>query len=396
MTLTPSLSPLILPQGDLAAQCLEFLPELPPEAGIEGVLVLDSRLDLNGRFARDTFLLDLATGDSRQIASMPAENQGSHVVSPDRTLLAYYRVLVDASDKITGEELVVSDATGQRLESIPWEDGWLGPLGWLDNHRLVISLAGLDPDEGNGQKPSTLLLLDPFTGQRQVLKPDYTGIYRIRDAFWDGWGGTLIDPTLTRVIYPYLSDDGIYTYALWDLQQQKLLATLDAVFAGDGPFGAPMPVWSPDGSRLAVQGNVEDVNGEPAFEIFLVTRDGQVEQLTELFKYKKSGLTNFSWSPDGRYLAAWLTTYENWIPSETSDLVVVDTQTRQVIDSCISTEIHFRPIWSPDGKQLVVTERTDTADHSTVRYRVVLVDLARGFAAQIKEDVEAFGWMQSP
>ncbi len=263
VTVTPSLSPLVPPQGNLASQCLEVLPELPPGAGIEGVLVLDSRLDVNRRVTRDTYLIDLATGDSRQIASKPDENQSFHVVSPDRTLLAYRSAIVDASDNISNEELVISDATGQRLESIPWEEGWVGIPGWLDNHRLVIRHTGLDSDENQVLKPATLLLLDPFTGQRQVLKPDFTGIYETPKAYWDGWGGTLYDPTLTRVIYPYLGDDDLYTYALWDLQKQKLVTTLEAVFAGPVSIDwAPIPVWSPDGSRLVVTGIAKDANGD--------------------------------------------------------------------------------------------------------------------------------------
>ena len=197
-------------------------------------------------------------------------------------MLAYWSGIVDASDNISNEELVIAGANGQRLKAIPWEEGWVGPLGWLDNQRLVISLAGLDLDENQGLYPSTLLLLDPFTGERQVLNPDFTGIYGTPKAGWDGWGGTLYDPTLTRVVYPYIGDNDLYTYALWDLQKQKLVATLEAVFAGPVSIDwAPMPVWSPDGSHLVVKGLVEDVNGETTVATFLVTRDGQVEQLTE-------------------------------------------------------------------------------------------------------------------
>ena len=393
VTITPSLSPLVPPQGELAAQYLDILPELPPEAGIEGVLVLDSRLEVNRRVTGDTFLLNLATGDSRQIANEPGENQIDHTVSPDRTLLAYRSAIVDASDNISNEELVISDATGQRLKSIPWEEGWVGIPGWLDNHRLVIRHTGLDSDENQVLKPATLLLLDPFTGKRQVLKPDFTGIYGTPKAYWDGWGGTLYDPTLTRVIYPYLGDDDLYTYALWDLQKQKLVTTLEAVFAGPVSVDwAPMPIWSPDGSRLVVTGIAKDANGDIVFETYLVTRDGQVEQLTDLHENKRAELEMYSWSPDGRYIAAWLFTDENRERSVMSDLVIVDTQTRH--DHRLLYQNRIRTldrVWSPDGQQLIVTERTGGTDPSTVRYRVILVDLARGFAAQIKEEVEAFG-----
>ena len=48
------------------------------------------------------------------------------------------------------------------------------------------------------------------------------------------------------------------------------------------------------------------------------------------------------------------------------------------------------PIWSPDSQQFLVVDWYEK-EHS----RVVLVDIAQGFAAQIAEDMEPLGWMVS-
>ena len=49
------------------------------------------------------------------------------------------------------------------------------------------------------------------------------------------------------------------------------------------------------------------------------------------------------------------------------------------------------PIWSPDGKQLIVVDWYEK-DHR----KVILVDPDQGFAAQIAADMEPAGWMLAP
>jgi hypothetical protein len=45
-------------------------------------------------------------------------------------------------------------------------------------------------------------------------------------------------------------------------------------------------------------------------------------------------------------------------------------------------------VWSPDGKQLIVR------DESVKGYsRLILVDIERGIAVQVAENMELFGWM---
>ena len=84
-------------------------------------------------------------------------------------------------------------------------------------------------------------------------------------------------------------------------------------------------VPAPYASRLVVEGVVI---GHPTSELYLVSRDGQVKQLTHLNAYNEDGrLVNNSWSPDGRYIAAWLDT-PSLRKEQEAELVIVDTETQ--------------------------------------------------------------------
>lgn len=389
-TPTATARPAVPSDVRLSFQCLEVASTLPSNVSSSGILVLDSRVDVNGRSSFDTFLLDMASGKTT-LTTGAGENQSSHQVSPDGKLLAYRSVLFDNAEKIVQEELVIAAADGQRLKVIPWEEGGGSFRGWLADQRLVINLAGLDPEEAAGEKAATLMVLNPFTGERQVLKPDYPEIYDWPPLpSWLGWGGTVIDPTFSRVIYPkYTGKDDDYSYAIWDLQAHSMIASLEAVFTGLVDY-FPYPLWSPDGSRFVVEGYLPE---QKAFELFLVSRDGQVEQLTNIFPYESARLEAMSWSPNGRYIAAWLNSSFN--PYSKPELVIVDTNTGQVTDYCISNASAFKhpldPLWSPDSTQLIVRDLDGKN-----RRRVMLIDLIQGFAAQIAEDMEPLGWMQAP
>ena len=115
-----------------------------------------------------------------------------------------------------------------------------------------------------------------------------------------------------------------------------------------------------------------------------------------------------SWSPDGKSLAFWVTlepapytpepnTYYN------ERLAILNTETLGITVYCISGDnfgykgipsVQFTtfgipaPVWSPDGKQVVVENRYD-ADAS----RLILLDIPTGKAVQFGADMEPTGWM---
>ncbi len=399
---TESKVPVYPPETRTNSQCLDVGSTPIRDIGSSGVLVLENRAALDeGHYKPGTFQLDMRSGHITEV-TMAGENQIKHIVSPNRSLVAYEHVTFNTAGKVVKDELVVANAKGQLLSAVPWEEGWIEMPAWLDNERLVINASGLNPEESAGDKPPTMLVLNPFSGEREILKPDFPRILNTPSTlssilpFWDGWSGVIYDPTLTRAIYPrFIGDnDEMYTYAVWDISKRRLIATLEDVFAVYASF--PMPKWSPDGSRFVFQGYVQ-THDPVKIELYEVSREGQAEQLTNLSSVAYVLESTYSWSPDGRHIAMFLGSPFEAV-SEKARVAVLDTTTLNVMDYCVN--ITFRgegygsgspiwsPIWSPDGHQFVITDWYEK-DHR----RVILVDIEKNIAVQIAEDMEPVGWM---
>jgi hypothetical protein len=399
-TPVPTSLPSMPPEAQLEFRCLDVLPTLPHDATSDGTVVLESRVAVDRRLKPETFLLDMATGQVTQIA-MHGERQVRHIVSPDRTLMAFESVAFDDEGKILGSQLIVATADGHRLKAISWEDGWIAMPAWLDNQHLIINLAGLDEEENTGRKPATMLVLNPFNGERRILRAGFPGFLSSTSLpYWDGWSGVVYDPTLTRVIYPSVSAQRQYgyTYAIQDLSKQELVASLDSVFAPTllSAF-FPMPRWSPDGSQFAFEGLALQ-SGQSVIEreLYRVSRDGQPEQLTHLVPIMQVQDQDFSWSPDAHYIAMYLDKYYSYGQWNTSRVAVLDTAALHIVDYCLPVTYAgdgyacspLVPIWSPNGKQFLVVDWYEK-EHR----RVILVDIAEGFAAEIAQDMQPMGWM---
>lgn len=389
-------TPTIPPEARLKIQCLDVAPTLPPQTISEGSVILDDYLTLG------TILLNMATGAKIQLVRQN-ESFVYFAVSPDREKVAYIRTRFDQPGGKADLHLVIAAANGQPQKAIPLEKGWGGIPGWLDDQRLIINIAGKDPDESTAKKPATLLMLNPFTGERRILRPDFPGIYvEYPVFFWEGWSETMYDPTLTRVVYPS-SRDG---YVLWDLQSQRALVNFRS-------FISHPPRWSPDGTQFVVAADPDlaQHHAGPGFELFSVSRDGKaITQLTNLKAYyPATDMWGYSWSPNGSHLAFWLSTNPNAMAIGVEDhaterLAVLDLTTQEVTEYCIPLDkyggtfggIPFfasgmtSPIWSPNGQQFIVESR-----YAPDASRVILVDLAQGFAAQIADTMMPAGWMKS-
>jgi hypothetical protein len=400
-----SQAPTYPPETRTKSQCLDVESMPIHDIGSSGVLVLENRASRDeGHYEPGTFQLDMSSGQMTEI-TMTGENQVEHIISPNGRLVAYEHVTFNTSGKVVKDELVVANAKGQFLSVMPWEEGWIEMPAWLDNERLIINASGLNPEESAGDKPATMLVLDPFSGERQILKPDFPSILNTHSTlsailpFWEGWSGVIYDPTLTRAIYPrFIGDnDEMYTYAVWDPSKRHLIATLEDVFAVYTSF--PMPKWSPDGSRFVFQGYIQ--GADPVkIELYEVSRDGQTKQLTQLSSVAYVWESSYSWSPDSRHIAMFLGPPLGTV-SEKARVAVLDMATLDVTDYCVN--ITFRgegyggggpiwsPIWSPDGRQFVITDWYEK-DHR----RVILVDIEKNVATQIAEDMEPVGWMIAP
>jgi WD40-like Beta Propeller Repeat len=361
--ITPSASSV-----SLDFECLQILNTKPASLSVSGEIILRNYQG-NGPL----LALDPSNGQMMEILS----SSGPHTiaaVSPGQQLLAYR----DNDSTGKGDRLVLVDSHFVIRKSIPWQEGWLAIGNWINNEQLALLKA--DPE-------TRMVILDSVTGLETPVSfsqlPDFS------NSVTHPW--VEFDPTEKRVLYPILGD----AYSLFDLVNRKSIARLPSWTSE-----APDASWSADGKFIAVTGPSpkyhDNLGG--SYEIYALSRNGNIEQVTHLADYygRNLGLYSPRWSPDGKKLAFWIQHTSNGTPNYV--LGVVDIITRTATNLCITSdpsgyggEFHEAlpsPIWSPDGQQIIVESRY-SEDHN----RVILVDLANKTAVQIGQDARPVGWM---
>lgn len=321
-------------------------------------------------------------------------------VSPDQQLAAYQL----GSRNTLKSNLIIIDISGVTQITIPWEEGWSFIASWLDNQRLLINAYGelSDGQPGLAAKEfSTFLVLNPFTGERKLLEPDFPNIYS-HHMFpaWSGFGSTAYSPTLDRVVYLLANGpDSDFHYVLWDMDEERSLADFAII---DVPNAIPR--WSPNGQEFAITLDlIEDDNTIkwPVYNLYTVSRDGDLKKIADLSKYYLwYSIGEYSWSPDGRYIAFW---FSGWVEQPQSFFLIanqyfaiVDTKDKDISIYCIYGKPEGMgrvpaPVWSPDGSQILV-ESPLPDDHS----QVLLLDLNRKVIVEIGKDMTPIGWMVEP
>ncbi len=391
--LTATSMPAFPPETRLKEQCLEILPEFPRDFAPSSIVILGGGVGVKQR-RFETLLLDMATGQTTEIITQD-QFQGDHIVSLDRKLMAYSSHIFDSEGKPVKDELVVSTANGQILRTIPWEEKWLGLLAWKDNQSLILSYnEPVFSASGEQETYISYLVLNPFNDERQILRTDFPNfvLTYVPTISWDGWHGVSFDPTLNLAVYPsYVADgDEMYTYSIWDISKQERVASLENIFTAYFDI-FPMPRWSPDGSQFVFVGLMY-VSNPGVFELYRVKADGQTEQLTNLSSVAFIRPDTYVWSPDNRHVTMYISSPADR-HSKLARLAVLDTENLEVIDYCITVNLASPglPIWSPDGKQFVVVDwsREDNP-------RVILIDIEKGIAVQIAENMNILSWMASP
>ncbi len=373
-TPTFTISPPIIipPESHLKIQCIEVSDGSMQEDVITGTLVL------NGNNASNSILLDLKTGIKTEIYKESGETMSLIVVSPDRKWLAYTKWINNNQGW-----LVVSKKDGKPYKTIPMENDWGAYIiGWLDNEHLILA------SRRNLLSP-TYIILDPFTRETKELFTDYPNIEKVPNGA-DWWGPVVYDPLLTRAVYPRTEGDETNSkrIVLWDLQANQAVTYLTS---RNNPYGGP-PVWTPDGQQFAM--TLEEIPriNTLADELYSITRDGQLTQITNLKAYYSvlMKIVHYSWSPNKQRIAFWIEYgWQNYLDYQ--QLAVLNLKTQQVTNYCISGMMSaHEPNWSPDGRYLVV-EGNPGKNVNT--HNVILVDLLKINAIQIGENLRPVGWM---
>lgn len=101
-------------------------------------------------------------------------------------------------------------------------------------------------------------------------------------------------------------------------------------------------------------------------------------------------IDSISWSPNGSKIAFWLPDKEG-----NTTLMVTEYATGNTVNYCILNVLSApypidvsKPIWSPDGKYLMVESR-----YTTDKNKVLIVDLATNSAFPIAENASPVGWI---
>jgi len=281
---------------------------------------------------------------------------------------------------------LLMSADGKVKKTLPWGKnwaGWEGRIAWLDNQRLVLTY--LAPTDQANVVEDEMLVLNPFTGSQRILTLTFPDVY-------DGpenHDPVHYSPSLTRVVY--LTGVGDDTFKLLDIQQKKPLLVWTE-FKG---YEQNIPRWSPDGKKFIIYGILGELRVIPTdlhYTLYLVDNDGNSSELVS--RHADFWIEDYFWSPSGRYLALLL---RGTAPDGYSDdrLAILDLQTKEIVDECV--EFRGMPysdpplIWSPDETQILLDDQ-----YSEDHMRVILVDLAKGTAFPIAEDMAAVGWMKAP
>jgi WD40 repeat protein len=310
-----------------------------------------------------------------------------------------------AFKNMAANRVEVHSSTGKLIKSIPMGKYWESFAGWLDNQNLIVVME--EPDLANYtpqpyilapiKYPREVRVINVFTGKMQSLASNYPNIDLANNgARWDLFGTTMYDPTLTRVIYPGPLnikvgevDNG---YILYDIPEQKILAEIP-----NPSWTRYTPKWSPDGSYFIVMGKDE---------FYLISITGKSTKLTHmnpLFdpitrKGRNYDGIYYDWSPDGKQVAMWLR--EDFKNQPT--LAILDIETGMITNTCIlagfDSDRHQNfpyPVWSPDGKYLVVSANYQADQNIQGHYDVVLVDLEKKAAFKITSNMFPVGWLIS-
>ena len=312
----------------------------------------------------------------------PQEWVDEPAVSPNRKWLFYWRSDGPPSGNAN---FLLSNSTGESLKTFPasFTPQYLHVHEWLNDNSVRL-LGMLTSDQ------LAVVLLDPFTEKVTPLENKFDGLQppRIKFNGWNengspnqeylDWGvdpffdviirllngaNVAYSPDTTLAFYPHKDGSAV----LYDVSNKKELAHVVL------PNWGELPKWSPDGKYISVIATPPNTSQDAAKkDFYLISRDGkQIQRLTYLAEQlDRVSIKEYTWSPDSTRIAFWLNTNfplakDEIVPYE---LAIVDVKSGAVTNYCMSYQNHnatpeelasragvfIEPIWSPDGRQLLV------------------------------------------
>lgn len=383
-------SPIPLPS--IVSQCVDT-SDVYQKLDLSGVVAFEDKITLQD-LGTGFFLWDFESGNTIKAI----EESGFIQISPDQKYLAYRYTSSDRQSYLR-----ILDGNGKTINDFLFHID--GRMQSFFNWQNVDYLRTLQQESDS---KVTVHLLNPFTQEHTLLRTDWVDAYTPKNPYKDRlvqWkfderltriahvygANMLYDPSLTRVLYP--KDNSIVS--LMNVESETELASAHFVDWGR------LPSWSPDGQYLTIVNREGQVD-----EIYLISRDGnEFQKITNVSsEFDLATIPEYSWSPDGKQIAFWLNrdSLEPELGTQ-SELAVLDITTKQVTRLCAEgisiaaiepwSMNHPEPMWSPDGKYLMITQWDDPT--SPQNYYVLVIDPVTGAVERISENTAPIGWMIS-
>ena len=375
---TPTPKPTIKPVSKtMTDRCIEISENPLSFSQLEGGLVVNGYG--GGKTGNLASILNFETGELKNLVSNELDGSVAIAVSPDNELVL---VVKRPANEAYMRKIALLDGNAQLVKEIPLEAEW-GFNGWLDNEQIVAYKDWPDnPFEG---WPYLTIILNPFSNIQKEFPPDYPNFNTV--DVWYPTSMTIFDPTLTRVIYPARKDheDDATAFVLWDLQNEQTITSIPAILSY-----SPQPVWSLDGEFVIIGGLTEPGSNRDDHEIYKANRDGMVQILTHFSDDPPvERFRDFALSPNSQLVAFWISDTRN----KAGELAVLNTSTGEIINYCVAGDLTEQrtsgtPIWSPDGRYLVV-EQIVNKNQS----QIIIVDTMMEKGYMILKNQIPVGWM---
>lgn len=345
------------PGTSVSQACMVAQPE-SPKPNFKGELVIT-------KFSNE---FELFSQGADQSTRQLADTYEGHV-SPDGKWLFYITTDAQANYHFwlykpgqTPQEINIEEIIGYRYYELT--------RGWFNDTELWVATR------------DGILLFNPFTNK-----------YRKAPTFPELEVGDCVDEICPAPLYDQaferhlLLSGGFPIFGLY-LQNPdgQVLWQHTSDFTGWN-----IPQWQPGDQLLAAPLVKQNDKLGEHYEFFAIDRDGRQRQITNYTAaYPTMSIDQFSWSPDGRFIAFWGDTHSKTGIAQQNPyrLFVLDTQTRQTTDYCVTGNYsgNQAPVWSPDGNQLAV--ESIQGDQNLI----LLVDLASRTTSMIGE-AELIGWL---